>query len=114
MRNVGGENDFTGGLLHYRNSGRRRLYPIHHLCGIGVAVKLVLATQINGRQRVQNSNWPFETLCTDNDFRAFHRRVGDDWENFNDDEKYRAHWLGMRNLRPLLDELVAYYDALSR
>ena len=63
-------------------------------------------------QRAQKSNWLFETLSTDNDFRAFHRRVGDDWENLNDDEKYRAHNLALRNLRPLLDELVAYYDGM--
>lgn len=61
-------------------------------------------------QQHQRIGWLFETLCTDNDFRAFHRRIDTDWENFNDDEKYRAHWLGMRSLRSMLDELVAYYD----
>jgi len=39
-------------------------------------------------QRLQRINWLTETLCTDSDFRAFHRRIDTDWENFTDDEKY--------------------------
>ena len=71
-----------------------------------------LLRQSMADQRRQRTGWLFETLCTDNDFRAFHRRIDTDWENFNEDEKYRAHWLGMRSLRTMLDELVAYYDGM--
>ena len=36
-------------------------------------------------QRHQRIGWLHETLCTNNDFRAFHRRIDIDWENFNED-----------------------------
>ena len=78
--------------------------------GVQVRQNSFLLRNSMANQRAQKSNWLFETLSTDNDFRAFHRRVGDDWENLNDDGKCPAHNLAMRNLRPLLDELVAYYD----
>ena len=69
-----------------------------------------LLRQSMADQRRQRTGWLFETLCTDNDFRAFHRRIDTDWESFNEDEKYRGFALGMRSLRTMLDELVAYYD----
>ena len=60
--------------------------------------------------RLQRTNWLFETLCTDNDFRAFHRRINTDYENFNEDEKYRATCFGVRSLGSMLDELVSYFE----
>ena len=63
-------------------------------------------------QRRQRIGWIHETLCTDNDFRVFHRRIDTDWDNFNEDEKYRASALAVTGLRSVLDELVAYYDGV--
>ena len=40
--------------------------------------------------RVQRINWLFETLVTDNEFRNFHQRIDNDYDNFTDDERYRA------------------------
>lgn len=69
-----------------------------------------LLRQSMADQRRQRIGWLFETLCTDNDFWAFHRRIDTDWENFNEDERQQGFTLGMRSLRRMLDELVAYYD----
>ena len=91
------------------------------LVGIGFIISIVfLAVQMRQNsfllrnsmavQARQRTYWLNETLCTNNDFRAFHRRIDTDWENFNEDEKYRGFALGMRSLRTMLDELVAYYD----
>ena len=55
-------------------------------------------------------NWVAETLCTDSDFRQFHLRLGSEYDQMNADELYRAHWLGVRTLRSLFNELVAYFD----
>ena len=66
------------------------------LVGIGFIISIVfLAVQMRQNsfllrnsmavQARQRTYWLNETLCTDNDFRAFHTRVGDDWENLNDD-----------------------------
>jgi hypothetical protein len=63
-----------------------------------------------GDSRLQRVNWLFETLATDSDFRSFHRRIDADYENFTDDEKYRAMCLGVRSLRSILDELVAHFE----
>ena len=93
------------------------------LVGIGFIISIVfLAVQMRQNsfllrnsmavQARQRTYWLNETLCTNNDFRAFHRRIDTDWENFNEDEKYRAFALGMRSLRTMLDELVAYYDGM--
>ena len=61
-------------------------------------------------QRRQRIAWTFETIVTDSEFREFHRRIDTNWEDFNDDELYRATCLGIRNVRSVLDELVAYFD----
>ena len=61
-------------------------------------------------QRTQKSNLLFETHCTDSDFRSVHRRVETDYANFTEDEKYLARSAGIRSLKSMLDELVAYYD----
>ncbi|MFP6681224.1 MAG: hypothetical protein VCB07_03395 [Gammaproteobacteria bacterium] len=55
-------------------------------------------------------NWLFELIATDGDFRAFHRRIDTDYENFNEDEKYRADFLAVRTLSTNLNELNAYID----
>ena len=93
------------------------------LVGIGFIISIVfLAVQMRQNsfllrnsmavQRRQRIYWLHETLCTDNDFRVFHRRIDTDWDNFNEDEKYRASALAVTGLRSVLDELVAYYDGV--
>ncbi len=61
-------------------------------------------------QRQQRVNWLFKTLCTDNDFRIFHKRIDSEWDQMNDDDRYRAHCLGVVSLRSMLNELVAHFD----
>ena len=61
-------------------------------------------------QRAQRINWFSETGCTDDDFRDFNRRIDTDYTDFDEDEKYRANLLGVRILRSILDELIAYFD----
>ena len=91
--------------------------------GIGFIISIVfLAVQMRQNSfllrnsmavaRRQRIYWLHETLCTDNDFRVFHRRIDTDWENFNEDERYRASALAITSLRSTLDELVAYYDGM--
>ena len=91
--------------------------------GIGFIISIVfLAVQMRQNsyllrqsmadQRRQRISWLHETLCTNNDFRAFHRRIDTDWENFNEDERYRASALAITSLRSTLDELVSYYDGM--
>ena len=58
----------------------------------------------------QQLNWLLETLYTDNDFRVFHRRIYTGYDNFSEDEKYKAMWLGVRSLRPMADELVNHLE----
>ena len=93
------------------------------LVGIGFVISIVfLAVQMRQNsyllrqsmadQRRERIGWLHKTLCTDNDFRTFHRRIDTDWENFNEDEKYRASALAVTRLRSVLDELVAYYDGV--
>ena len=61
-------------------------------------------------QRSKRLNWALETICTDADFRQFQRRIDTDYDDFDEDERYRAWALEMRSLTPMLDELVAYFD----
>ena len=63
-----------------------------------------------GDQRRQHFNWLYDTLITDENFRRFHQRIDDAYQDMSDDEKFRSHALGVRNLRLMLDELVAYFD----
>jgi hypothetical protein len=91
--------------------------------GVGIAIIVsILFVALEMRQnsfllrksmadnRLQRVNWLFETLCTDSDFRNFHRRIDTDYANFTDDEKYRAMCLGVRSLRSILDELIAQIE----
>ena len=64
-------------------------------------------------QRRQHFNWVYETTVTDNDVRAFQLRIDRDWDQLNENERYRAWALGMRTIRSLLDELAAYFDGQS-
>ena len=41
-------------------------------------------------QRRLHFNWVYESNCTDPEFRAWHRRLDEDWDNFNEDERYRG------------------------
>ena len=61
-------------------------------------------------EREQRSNWLMETICTDADFREFMMRVGDDFAKMEDVERFRGISLGIRLVRPMLNELVAYFD----
>ena len=61
-------------------------------------------------QRSERINWFAETSCTDGDFREFERRIDTEYTTFDVDEKFRANMLGVRILRSLLDELIAYFD----
>ena len=101
------------------------LEEIYFLTQIGVGIVVIISIIFVGLELRQNSflmrksmadsrlqrvNWLFETLVTDSDFRSFHRRIDTDYENFTDDEKYRATCLGIRSLRSMLDELVAQFE----
>ena len=61
-------------------------------------------------QRKQNVNWFFEQLVADAEFRNFHRRIDAEWNEFDEDDRDRAIFLGIRTIRPTLDELVAHFD----
>ena len=79
-----------------------------------VAIELRQNTYITRKsmadQRSARLNWALETICTDADFRQFQRRIDTDYDDFDEDERYRAWALGMRSLTSMLDELVAYFD----
>ena len=60
--------------------------------------------------REQRFNWLMETLCTDEDFREFFQRTTADYDALNDSDKFRALSLGIRQVRPMLNELVAHFD----
>ena len=81
---------------------------------IFVAIELRQNTYITRKsmadQRSARLNWALETICTDADFRQFQRRIDTDYDDFDEDERYRAWALGMRSLTSMLDELVAYFD----
>ena len=51
-----------------------------------------------------------ETMATNNEFRHHALRIGQEWQQFNDDEGMRGRAPGTRMLRSLLNELVAYFD----
>ena len=53
-------------------------------------------------QRSQRTNWMVETICTDNDFRNFERRIHTEYTDFDEDERFRANILGVRILANIL------------
>ena len=61
-------------------------------------------------QREQRLNWLHETLATNNEFRRIQSRIGREWDQFDDDERYRAVLIGIRVLRSQLNELVGHFD----
>ena len=91
------------------------------LVGIGFIVSIVfLAVQMRQNsyllrqsmadQRRERVGWLHETLCTDNEFRAFATRIGKEYSTFDEDERFRANYLGHLVLRGILNELVSYFD----
>jgi len=101
------------------------LEEVYFITQIGVGIAIIVSIVFVARElrqnsyllrksmadnRVQRINWLFETLVTDNEFRNFHQRIDNDYDNFTDDEKYRAMCLGIRSLRSMLDELGAYFE----
>ena len=100
------------------------LYYVTEICvGIGFVISIVfLALQIRQNStllrhtmtltRRSTSAWMMRTICTDSDFREFHSRIASEYENFSEDEKYRADSLAMHNITSNLDELLAYKRGL--
>ena len=50
-------------------------------------------------QRSERINWVLETVCTDADFRDIERRINTEYTTFDEDERFRANYLGVRVLR---------------
>ena len=69
-----------------------------------------MLNQTMADDRKKRIDWLTETICLDGDFRDFHRRIGIEYDQMNEDERYRAFWLGVRSLHSTLDELVSYFD----
>jgi len=96
-------------------------YIAEMVVGVAVIISIVLVAielrqntrmmrKSTADQRRQHFNWVYETTVTDNDVRAFQLRIDRDWDQLNENERYRAWALGMRTIRSLLDELAAYFD----
>ena len=104
----------------------KNLFATQTAVGIAVIVSIMfvglelrknsfLMRKSMGDSHLQPINWLFKTLSTDSNFRPFHRRIDSDYENFTDDEKCRTMCLGIRSLRSILNELVAYFkDRVSK
>ena len=81
-----------------------------------VAIELRQNTYVTrksmGAEREQRVNWLMETMATNNDFMDFYYRLQfeDDYDNLDKKERARAIAIGIRVMRPMLNELVAYYD----
>ena len=60
--------------------------------------------------REHRVNWLMETITTDEHFREFFIRITDNYDKLTDKELFRATSLGIRLVRPMLQELVAYFD----
>ena len=91
------------------------------LVGIGFIISIVfLAVQMRQNsfllrnsmavQARQRTYWLNETLCTNNEFRAFQLRIEKEYSTFDEDERSRANYLGHLVLRSILNELIAYFD----
>ena len=81
---------------------------------IFVAIELRQNTYIvrksMAEQREEREDWFFKTLITNNELREFHGRIAEDWDQLEDDQRLRAHLMGISALRPMLSELRAYFD----
>ena len=89
--------------------------------GIGFIISIVfLAVQMRQNsyllrqsmadQRRERVGWLHETLCTNNEFRAFQLRIDKEYSTFDEDERSRANYLGHLVLRGILNELITYFD----
>ena len=96
-------------------------YIAEMIVGVAVIIQIVFVAielrqntymmrKSQGDQRRQHFNWLYDTLITDENFRQFHQRIDNSYDTMSDDEKFRSHALGVRNLRLMLDELVAYFE----
>ena len=96
-------------------------YGAEIVVGIAVIISIVfvaiqlrqntyILNQTMADDRKKRIDWLTETICLDSDFRDFHRRIGIEYDQMNEDERYRAFWLGVRSLHSMLDELVGYFD----
>jgi len=100
------------------------IYYVTEICvGLAFVISILfLAMQIRQNttllrhsmttRRRSTSGWLMRTIATDADFREFHRRIETDYENFSEDEKYRADAVAFHNMTSNLDELVAYKRGL--
>ena len=61
-------------------------------------------------QREERLSWLQRTLCVNNEFRSFQQRIPTEWDDFSEDELYRAIVLGTTVLRAQLNELRSYFD----
>jgi hypothetical protein len=104
--------------------GKMSLQEVYYISemvvGVAVIISIVfvalqlrqdtyILNQTMADDRKKRIDWLTETICLDGDFRDFHRRIGTEYDQMNDDERYRAFWLGVRTMRSLLDELVGYF-----
>ena len=91
------------------------------IVGIGFIISIVfLAVQMRQNsyllrqsmadQRRERVGWLHQTLCTNNEFRAFQLRIEKEYSTFDEDERSRANYLGHLVLRSILNELIAYFD----
>ena len=89
--------------------------------GIGFIISIVfLAVQMRQNsyllrqsmadQRRERVGWLHQTLCTNNEFRAFQLRIDKEYSTFDEDERSRANYLGHLVLRGILNELITYFD----
>ena len=62
--------------------------------------------------RAQQINWLMETFVTDENFRDFYYKIEFEkaFEELNKKERARAVGVGIRFVRPMLNELLAYHD----
>lgn len=61
-------------------------------------------------QRETRLNWFHEEMIINNEFRHFQQRMSKNFDQLNENDRQRAFFLGVRTLRPALNELVAYFD----
>ena len=96
-------------------------YVAEMLVGVAVIVSIVfvaielrqntyLLRKSQSDQRRLHFNWLYEANCTDAEFRNWHRRLDEEWDDLNEDDRYRGLNLGMRSLRLYLDEVTDYFD----
>ena len=78
--------------------------------GIELRQNTYMMRKSMGEQREERLSWLQRTLAVNNEFRAFQKRIPTEWDEFNEDERYRAIVLGVTILRAQLNELRSYFD----